>query len=204
MDRIERKIVNLTLPMIRRCQFSEKLTENQFSTMAFSPEEAMALMGFDDTSPKDHFSRRQDEGKNEKTDNEEELENKLTKEQELENQQPDEYTKEVPLAQYTKFLTLCRNRQFEEAITLSKAILLIDPQDKVMRQYIPVLEQHLQLQEESEEEDDDDDEEEEEGDDDEEDDDEDDDEDTNDRNRDRAEGKQDNNESKIDSTELKK
>ena len=179
--------------------------------MAFSPEEAMALMGFDDTSPKaDHFSRRQDEGKNEKTDNEEELENKLTKEQEIENQQPDEYTKEVPLAQYTKFLTLCRNRQFEEAITLSKAILLIDPQDKVMRQYIPVLEQHLQLQEESEEEDeddeedDDDDEEEEEGDDDEEDDDEDDDEDNNGRNRDRAEGKQDNNESKIDSTELKK
>ena len=179
--------------------------------MAFSPEEAMALMGFDDTSPKaDHFSRRQDEGKNEKTDNEEELENKLTKEQELENQQPDEYTKEVPLAQYTKFLTLCRNRQFEEAITLSKAILLIDPQDKVMRQYIPVLEQHLQLQEESEEEDEDDEEDDdeegddEEGDDDDEDDNEDDDEDTNDRNRDRAEGKQDNNESKIDSTELKK
>ena len=129
--------------------------------MAFSPEEAMALMGSSDYSnslaksttqaPPSHFSRRlsdPDEGKNEKSENDDDVE-------------PDEYTREVSLEKYTTFLALCRNRQFEEAIILSKTILQIDPHDKVMRQYVPVLEEHLRLQEESEEDDEDDEEEDE-------------------------------------------
>ena len=116
--------------------------------MAFSPEEAMALYGTgsDLAEPEQHFSRReqeQNEGKNEKTDDVEE-----------ESSEPDVYNRKVPLDQYTTFLTMCRNLEFDEAIQLSKEILRIDPHDKVIRQYIPVLEAHLRLQQESEEDDD--------------------------------------------------
>jgi hypothetical protein len=125
-----------------------------FENMAFSPEEAMALYGTgsDLAEPEHHFSRRepeQNEGKNEKTDDVEE-----------ESSEPDVYNRKVPLDQYTTFLTMCRNLEFDEAIQLSKEILRIDPQDKVIRQYIPVLEAHLRLQQESEEDDEDDEDEE--------------------------------------------
>eukprot|EP00946_MAST-07B_sp_MAST-7B-sp1_P000928 g928.t1 len=121
--------------------------------MAFSPDEAAALMGFGGPSAsgsgEPHFSRRADaEGKMEKTDDASTAGNAPS--------EPDVYTKRVPLDMYTRFLSHCRDLEFEEAVALSKAILRIDPRDKVIQQYIPVLQAHIELQEDEDEDEDDD------------------------------------------------
>ena len=153
--------------------------------MAFSAEEAMALFstGSDATTTSDntaHFSRRQerDEGKNEKSEDNEEFDKEDT--------EPDVYLRKVPLDKYTTFLSMCTNLQFDAAIKLSKEILSIDPHDRVMQQYIPVLEGHLRLQAEEEEEEEEEDEDE---DDNEEDDEEDEDEDDEDEDEDERDGR---------------
>ena len=111
--------------------------------MAFSPEEAAAMMNFG--SEDTHFSRRAEgKGKEGKTD------------AQSEHSGPDVYTKRVPIDMYTRFLAHCRDLEFEEAIALSKKILLIDPSDKVIRQYIPVLEAHIDLQDDDDDEEEDD------------------------------------------------
>ena len=69
----------------------------------------------------------------------------------------DVYTKRVPLDMYTKFLSHCRELEFEQAIALSKVILRIDPSDRIMQQYIPVLNAHIELQEDDDSDDEDDD-----------------------------------------------
>lgn len=102
------------------------------------------MMGFGGEGP--HFSRRAEgKGKEGKTD------------AQSEHSGSDVYTKRVPLDVYTNFLAHCRDREFEEAIALSKEILRIDPSDKVIRQYIPVLEAHMNLQDDDDDEEDDDD-----------------------------------------------
>lgn len=164
--------------------------------MAFSAEEAAALMGFGDDAaaaapasasagkrdddsdgasgkPPMHHRRRPGPGEGkatEKTDgNEGDAGGKI-------DNTPDTYTKRVPLEMYTRFLAHCKEREFEEAIVLSKEILRLDPNDRVMQQYGPVLAASLELDEEDsdapededdEDEDDDDEEEEEEEEDDE-------------------------------------
>ena len=138
---------------------------------------ALFSTGSDATTTSDntaHFSRRQerDEGKNEKSEDNEEFDKEDT--------EPDVYLRKVPLDKYTTFLSMCTNLQFDAAIKLSKEILSIDPHDRVMQQYIPVLEGHLRLQAEEEEEEEEEEEDEDEDDneeDDEEDEDEDEDED---------------------------
>ena len=129
--------------------------------MAFSAEEAASLMSFGDPTSSTaavgdqlHFSRRGAEGKVEKTDD--------AAQDPAATTGPDIYTKRVPLDMYTKFLSHCRDLEFEEAVALSKAILRIDPRDKVIQQYVPVLQAHLELQDDEEEDDEDDDDEEEE------------------------------------------
>ena len=76
----------------------------------------------------------------------------------------------VPVEVFTQFIGACNTREFDRALELADDILKLDPNNKIIKQYLPVLEGHRQLVEEAEEEESDDDDDEDENDDDDDDD----------------------------------
>ena len=59
----------------------------------------------------------------------------------------------VPVETFTQFIGACNAREFDRALEIADDILKLDPDNKIIKQYLPVLEGHRQLVEEAEEED---------------------------------------------------
>ena len=59
----------------------------------------------------------------------------------------------VPVETFTQFIGAWNAREFDRALEIADDILKLDPDNKIIKQYLPVLEGHRQLAEEEDSED---------------------------------------------------